>query len=163
MEREPTEWIGRSAIVYVSDPAAEPPLEHGVRPDLPQFAVSHFVEPSFFVNLHTILRGRTLNEYIEAFNNRRIDASAAIRSLAHATPIPREYSIVLYVCSDELCKLLGAADENRITEIAHRWRDLLSPGPKPHAREAQNRSENRAAILLHWPRWLGKRCGAIES
>lgn len=146
-EPTPTEWIGRSAIVYVSGPAAELPLEHGVRPDLPQFATPHLVEPSFLVNLHTILLGRTLKEYIANFKNGRVDASVAIRSVAHAVPIPREYSIVLYVCSHELCKLLAATDENRVTEVARQWRALLWPGPQPYEPEAENRCQIRATIL----------------
>lgn len=145
-EPKTIEWIGRSAIIYVSDPAAELPLEHGVRPDLPQFATP-LVKPSFFTNLHTILLGRTLKEYIEDFENGRVDASVAIRSIARATPIPREYSIMLYVCSDELCKLLAAADEKRVTEIAHQWHALLWPTPPPHELEPENRRQNRAAIL----------------
>lgn len=146
-ERKAAEWIGRSAIVYVSHPATELPLEHGVRPDLPQFATSHLVEPSFFVDLHTILLGRPLEEYIEDFKNGLINQSVAIRSVASAVPNPGEYSIVLYVCSDELCELIGATDEKRVTEIAHQWHALLSPRPQPYKPEAENRRQIRAAIL----------------
>jgi hypothetical protein len=147
-EAKPSEWITRSAIVYVSDLAAELPLEHGVRPDLPQLATTHLVEPSFFRDLHTILLGRTLKEYMEDFKDRRVDASATIRSVAHATPVPREYSIVLYVCSDELCKLLAATDEKRLHEITHRWRAMLWPKAQPYEPEPENRLQHRAAILL---------------
>jgi hypothetical protein len=147
VEAKPIEWIGRSAIVYVSDPATELPLEHGVRPDLPQLAASRLVEPSFFTELHTLLLGRNLQEYIEDFKNGRVDASVAIRRVAHATPIPREYSIMLYMCSDELCKLLAAVDEKRVTEIAHEWRALLWPRPQPYEPEPEDRRQNRAAIL----------------
>jgi hypothetical protein len=146
-ETKPIEWIGRTAIVYVSDPTTELPLEHGVRPDLPQFATSRLAEPSFFTELHIILLGRTLQKYIEDFKNGRVDASVAIRNVANATPVPREYSIMLYVCSDELCKLLAAADEKRVTEIAHQWHALLWPTPQPYEPEPENRRESRAAIL----------------
>lgn len=60
MEPRPIAWVGRVAIVYVSDPGAELPLEHGVRPDVPQFATPHMVEPSFLIDLHTILAGRSI-------------------------------------------------------------------------------------------------------
>jgi hypothetical protein len=146
-EAKPSEWTSRSAIVYISDPVAELPLEHGVRPDLPQLATSPLVEPSFFTDLHTILLGRTLKEYIEDFKDGRVNASAAIRSVAHATPIPREYSIALYVCSDELCKLLAATDEKRLHEITHRWRGMLWPKAQPYEPEPENRLQHRAAIL----------------
>lgn len=146
-EPKPTEWIGRSAIVYVIDPAAELPLEYGVRSDLPQFSTPHLMEPSFFSNLHTILLGCTLKEYIEDFKNGRIDESMAIRCVARAIPIPREYSIVLYRCSDELCKLIAATNEKRVTEIAHQWLALLWPRPQPYERESESRGEIRAAIL----------------
>lgn len=146
-EPKPTEWIGRSAVIYVSEPAAELPLVHGVRSDLPQFTTSRLVEPSFFIDLHTILLGRTLEEYIEDFKSGCTDTSVAIRSIAHAIPIPGEYSIALYVCSDELCKLLAAMDEKRVTEIAHQWRALLWPTPQPYEPEPEKRRENRTAIL----------------
>lgn len=146
-ESNPAEWIGRSAIVYVNDPTAELPLEHGVRPDLPQFSTPHLVEPSLFSNLHTILLGHTLKEYIEDFKNGRVDQSEAIRSVARVIPIPREYSIELYVCSDELCKLLAATDERRVTEISHQWRTLLSPKPSPYESETETRRQIRADIL----------------
>jgi hypothetical protein len=147
-EPKPIEWIGRSAIIYVGDPAAEPPLEHGVRPDLPQLAPSRLVEPSFFTELHTILLGRTLKEYVEDFQNGRVDAGMSIRSVAHATPIPCEYSIVLYVCSNELCELLAAIDEKRAIEIAHEWRALLWPRSQPYEPEAESRRQNRVAVLV---------------
>jgi hypothetical protein len=146
-EPKPTEWIGRSAVIYVGEPAAELPLEYGVRSDLPQFTTSHLVEPTFFIDLHTILLGRTLKEYTEDFKHGHADTSVAIRSIAHAIPIPGEYSIALYVCSDELCKLLAATDEKRVTEIAHQWRTLLWPMPQPYEPEPDKRRENRTAIL----------------
>jgi hypothetical protein len=146
-EPKPTEWIGRSAIIYIIDPAAELPLEHGVRADIPQFSTPHLMEPSFFSNLHTILLGRTLEEYIEDFKNGRVDESAAIQCVARAIPIPREYSIVLYRCSDELCKLVSATDEKRLTEIARQWRVLLWPRPHPYEPEGEERRQIRAAIL----------------
>lgn len=142
-----TERVNRSAIVYVNDPAAELPLEQGVRLDLPQFATPRLVEPSFLVDLHTILTGRTQKDYLEEFKEGAVDASVALRSVARAVPIPGEYSIVLYVCSDELCKLLGAADEKRVTEIADRWRALLWPRPEPYEPEPESRRQFRAVIL----------------
>jgi hypothetical protein len=105
------------------------------------------VEPSFFIDLHTILLGCSLEEYLEDFKSGRADTSVAIRSIAHAIPIPGEYSIALYVCSEELCQLLAATDEKRVTEIAHQWRALLWPMPQPYEPEPEKRRQNRTAIL----------------
>ena len=147
MEPRPIAWVDRVAIVYVSDPGAELPLEHGVRPDVPQFATPHMVEPSFLIDLHTILAGRTSKKYTGDLMSGRVDASVAIRRVAHAIPIPREYSIALYMCSDEMCELLAAVDENCMSEIAHQWRALLWPKPQPYKPEAENQRQTRSAIL----------------
>jgi hypothetical protein len=137
----------RSAIVYINDPAAELPLENGVRPDLPQFTTSR-IEPSFLTNLHTILLGRTLIEVIEDSQSGRVDAErAAIRRVASAIVIPQEYSIELYMCSDGLCKLLATTKEQRVAEIAHQWQTLLWPRPQPYESETESRRQFRAGIL----------------
>jgi hypothetical protein len=70
-----------------------------------------------------------------------------IRCVAHAVPIPREYSVQLYVCSDELCKLLAALSEQRVTEIAHQWRTLLWPGQQAYESETDGRRLSRVGIL----------------
>lgn len=146
-EQQPTEWIVRSTIVYVNDPVAELPLENGIRPDLPQLTNSR-LEPSFVTNLHAILLGRTLKEVMEDIQNGRVGAeSATIRRVASTVVISQEYSIELYVCSDELCKLLAATEDQRVTEIAHHWHTLLWPRPQPYESESESRRQFRAGIL----------------
>jgi len=145
-EQRPTEWIVRSATGYVNNPATELPIEQGVRPDLPQFTSPH-LEPSFLINLHAILLGRTALEIAEDFQNGRFGAERTIRRVAHAIPIPHEHSVQLYVCSDELCKLLVATEEQRVTEIAHQWHILLGPRPQPYESETDSRCQIRAWIL----------------
>jgi hypothetical protein len=118
------EWIDGSATIYVNDASAELPLEQGLRPDLPQFT-SPGLSPSFLSDLHLILQGQTVMEASAKYRDVRVAGENAVRRVAHAVPIPHEYSVQLYVCSDEMCRLLAALDEQRAADIAHRWHALL--------------------------------------
>jgi hypothetical protein len=90
----------------------------------------------------------SLEEVMEDFQNGRVGAeSAAIRRVASAIVIPQEYSIELYVCSDELCKVLATTEEQRVTEIAHQWHTLLWPRPQPYESETESRRQFRAEVL----------------
>jgi hypothetical protein len=118
--------------VYVNDPAAELPIDQGIRPDLPQITCSR-LDPSFLADLHTILLGRTRMDIVEDFQNGRVAKGEAIRRVAQSIPIPKEHSIQLYVCSDDMCNLLAAAKEDRVADVVQRWRVLLWPSLQPSA------------------------------
>ncbi len=120
------EWVDGSATLYVNDASAELPLEQGLRPDLPQFT-SAGLSPSFLADLSLILQGRTEMEDSLEYQDARVAGESAVRRVAHAVPIPHEYSVQLYACSDELCRSLAALDERRAADIARRWYALLWP------------------------------------
>jgi hypothetical protein len=143
---QPAEWVDSSATYYVNDPRAELPLEQGVRPDLPQFT-SAGLSPSFLGELHLILQGRTAMEAAQGDQDGHVARENAIRRVAHAIPIPHEYSVQLYVCSEELCGLLAALDETRVAEIALRWRALLWPSAYQDGSVPENPNRLRVWIL----------------
>lgn len=142
---EATEWILCSGTVYVNDPAAELPIEQGIRSDLPQFT-SEGLDLSFLSDLHVILQGRTGMEIAEDFQTGRVAKGEAIRRVAHAIPVPKEHSIQLYVCSEEMCDLLAATEEERVADIVQRWRTLLWPALQQSA-EPESRRRFRARVL----------------
>jgi hypothetical protein len=114
-----------SATVYVTEPAGELPLEQGIRFDLPQWT-RRGLAPSFFENLHLILAGRNLEQALEDWRNGRA-RKKSLERVAAAVLIPSEHSVHVYGCTDELCELLAALDEQRATDIAKRHRCLLAP------------------------------------
>lgn len=128
--RESLDWVVCSGTVYVNDPAADLPLEQGIRPDLPQFTCVG-LDISFLTDLHTILTGQTRE---------------GIRRVAHSIPIPKEYSIQLYMCSEELCHLLANSGEERVADIVQRWRTLLWPSLQ-ESLEPESRRRFRATVL----------------
>jgi hypothetical protein len=145
-EGQPAEWVEGSATYYVNDPRAELPLEQGVRPDLPQFT-SAGLSPSFLGELHLILQGRTAMESSQEYQDGRVARESAVRRVAHAIPIPHEYSVQLYECSEELCGLLAALDETRVADIVRRWRALLWPSLYQDGSAPENLNRLRAWIL----------------
>ena len=144
--QQPADWVDGSATCYVNDPRAELPLEQGLRPDLPQFT-SAGLSPSFLGELHLILQARTAMEAAQEYQDGRVARENAIRRVAHAIPIPHEYSVQLYVCSEELCGLLAALDETRVADIALRWRALLWPSLHQDAAVSENPNPLRVRIL----------------
>ena len=145
-EGPPADWVECSATCYVNDPRAELPLEQSLRPDLPQFT-SAGLSPSFLAELHLILQGRTAMDAAQEYQEGRVTRENALRPVAHAIPIPHEYSVQLYVCSDELCGLLAALDETRMADIALRWRALLWPSLDQDGSVPENLNRLRAGIL----------------
>jgi hypothetical protein len=121
---EVTEWLDCSGTAYVNDPSAELPIDQGIRFDLPQFT-SPGLDPSSMADLRRILLGRTMIEIAQDFQNGVVWENP-VRRMAYAVPIPHEHSVQLYVCSDELCKLLATLDEQRANDVARRWA-VLSP------------------------------------
>ena len=144
--QQPADWVDGSATYYVNDPRAELPLEQGVRPDLPQFT-SAGLSPSFLGELHLILQGRTAMQSGQEYQDGRVARENAIRRVAHAIPIPHEYSVQLYVCSEELCGLLAALDETRVADIALRWRALLWPSLYQDGSMPENLNRLRDTVL----------------
>ena len=138
------DWIGCTWTVYVADPAAEPPLELGVRSDLPQFTVAK-LSTAFLERVHTILRGKT--EFDVAKEHHAGHFEGPTSQVAAATVVPKEFSVHLYVCSDEFCRLLAAIDEHRATDIARRWKALLWPSLYQDEAERQPGQELREATL----------------
>jgi hypothetical protein len=142
MEDEPpakpqvTDWMDCSGTAYVNDPAAELPVDQGPRFDLPQFT-SPGLDPSSVADLRRILLGRTMIEIAQDFQNGVVTENP-VRRIAHAIPIPHEHSVQLYVCSDELCKLLATLDEERANDVARRW-CVLSPSSDGAGREGRYR------------------------
>jgi hypothetical protein len=57
-----------SGTAYVNDPAAELPIDQGLRFDLPQFT-SPGLDPSSMADLRRILLGRTMIEIAQDFQN----------------------------------------------------------------------------------------------
>ena len=145
-EGQPTEWVEGSATCYVNDPRAELPLEQSLRPDLPQFT-SAGLSPSFLGELNLILQGRTAIEAAQEYQDSRVAKENAILRVAHAIPIPHEYSVQLYVCSEELCGLLAALDETRVADIALRWHALLWPSLYQDGAVPENLNRLRASIV----------------
>ena len=145
-EGQPAEWVEGSATCYVNDPRAELPLEQSLRPDLPQFT-SAGLSPSFLGELNLILQGRTAIEAAQEYQDSRVAKENAILRVAHAIPIPHEYSVQLYVCSEELCGLLAALDETRVADIALRWHALLWPSLYQDGAVPDNLNRLRASIL----------------
>jgi hypothetical protein len=142
----PAEWVEGSATAYVNDPRDELPLEQGVRSDLPQFT-SGGLSPSFLGELHLILQGRTALQAAQEYQEGRVARENAIRRVAHAIPIPHEYSVQLYVCSEELCGLLAALDEERAAEIARRWHVLLRPSLYEDGSAPERLNKLRASMI----------------
>jgi hypothetical protein len=120
-----TERLDCSGTAYVNDPAAEMPIELELRSDLPQFT-SPGLDSSSVADLRRIVLGRTMLEMAQEFQNGVVRESA-LRRVAYAVRIPHEHSVQLYVCSDELCKLLADLDEQRANDVARRWGLLCSP------------------------------------
>lgn len=139
------DWTVCSGTVYVNDPAAELPLEQGIRPDLPQFTCVG-LDLSFLTDLHMILMGRTRLDVIEDYQKGRVAERKGILRVAQSIPIPKEYSVQLYMCSDDLCNLLATAGEERVADIVQRWHILLWPSPQESA-EPEGRRRFRAAAL----------------
>jgi hypothetical protein len=152
------DWVVCSGTAYVNDPAAELPLEQGIRPDLPQFTCVG-LDLSFLTDLHMILTGRTRKDAAEDVQKARVAQQEAIRRVAHSIPIPKEYSVQLYRCSDELSNLLAAAEEERVADIAQRWRTLLWP-PLQESAEPESRRRFRATVL---PRLVSLSREAVSS
>jgi hypothetical protein len=119
-----TEWMDCSGTAYVNDPAAELPIDQGLRFDLPQ-VTSPGLDPSSIADLPRIVLGRTMLEMMQEFQNGVVRESA-LRRIAYAIPIPHEHSVQLYVCSDGLCKMLADLDEQRANDVARRWGLLCS-------------------------------------
>jgi hypothetical protein len=142
---ESTEWIVCCGTVYVNNPDAELPLEQGIRPDLPQFTCVG-LDLSFLGDLHTILLGRTRLEIAEDFQKGRSAQGEGIRRVAHSIPIPKEYSVQLCMCSDDLCNLLATAEEEHVADIVQRWRALLWPSLQQSA-EPESRRRFRAEVI----------------
>jgi hypothetical protein len=145
-EGPPAEWVEGSATAYVNDPRHELPLEQGVRSDLPQFT-SGGLSPSFLGELHLILQGRTALQAAQEYQEGRVARESAMRRVAHAIPIPHEYSVQLYVCSEELCGLLAALDEERAAEIARRWHVLLRPSLYEDGSAPERLNKLRASMI----------------
>jgi hypothetical protein len=143
---QPADWVDGSTTCYVNDPRAELPLEQGLRPDLPQFT-SAALSPSFLGELHLILQGRTAMQAAQEYQDGLVARENAIRRVAHAIPIPHEYSVQLYVCSEELCGLLATLDETRVADIALRWRALLWPSVYQGGSVSENPNRLHAWIL----------------
>jgi hypothetical protein len=122
------------------------PIEQGIRPDLPQSKIPG-LDLSFLANLHMILQGRTAMQVAADLLNGRVAKEEAIRRVAHAIAIPKEHSIQLYVCSDELCKLLAVTEEQRVADIAQRWHALLWASPPQNRTEPETRRQFRAWVL----------------
>jgi hypothetical protein len=141
---ESVDWVVCSGTVYVNDPAAELPLEQGIRSDLPQFACVG-LDASFLTDLHTILRGRTPMDLIQDFQKGRV-TEPGVRRVAHSIPIPKEYSVQLYMCSEELCRLLADSGEERVADIVQKWPTLLWPSLQ-ESLEPDSRRRFRAAVL----------------
>jgi hypothetical protein len=142
---ESTEWIVCSGTVYVNDPAAELPIEQGIRPDLPQLT-SPGLDLSFLMNLHAILLGRTRRELAEDLRNGRVPKNDAIQRVAYSIPVPGEYSAQLYRCSGELCNLLASLEGARVADIVQHWHALLYPSPQQGA-EPESGRRFRARVL----------------
>jgi hypothetical protein len=145
-EGQPADWVDGSATAYVNDPATELPLEQGLRPDLPQFTSAR-LSPSVIEELHLILQGRTAMEAAAEFRSGRAVGESATRRVAHAVLIPHEYSVQLYVCSEEMCRLLAALDEQRVADIALRWQNLLWPSVHEDGTVPESVGKFRASIL----------------
>jgi hypothetical protein len=128
----------------VNDPAAELPIEQGLRSDLPQFA-SAGLDSSSLADLLRILLGRTMIEMAQDFQNGVVTQSP-LRRVAYAVPIPHQHSIQLYVCSDELCKLVAAMDEQRANDVARRW-GVFSPPAHADGAGPESRYRLRVCIL----------------
>jgi len=120
-----------SGTAYVNDPAMELPIDQGLRSDLPQFTTPG-LDPSSVADLRRIVLGRTMLEMVQEFQNGVVTESA-VRRIAYAVPTPNEHSVQLYVCSDELCKLLADLDEQRTNDVARRWGWGLLCSPRPDA------------------------------
>jgi hypothetical protein len=142
--RNSPEWLDCSGTAYVNDPAAELPIEQGLRFDLHQFT-SPGLDPSSVADLRGILLGRTMIEIAQDFQ-KGVVTESPLRRVAYAVPIPHEHSVQLYVCSDELCKLLAALDEQRASDVAHRW-GVLSSSADPDAAGPEGRYQLRVRIL----------------
>ncbi|HEY0342636.1 MAG TPA: hypothetical protein VGC34_17680, partial [Steroidobacteraceae bacterium] len=112
----------------------------------PQFT-SAGISPSFLADLSLILQGRTVIEHSLEHHDARVAGESAVRRVAHAVPIPHEYSVQLYVCSDEMCRSLAALDEQRAADIARRWYALLWPSLYKDETIPESRSRLREGIL----------------
>jgi hypothetical protein len=132
--------------VYVSDLAGELPLEDGIRFDLPQWT-SRGHDPSFFEDLYLILSGRNQIQALEDFRNGRA-TKQSLQRIASAIPIPLEHVVHLYECTDELCELLAALDEQRATDIAKRHRHLLWPTPEQEEKDPSGPHRFRVPTLM---------------
>lgn len=143
----PAEWIGCYSTVYVSDPAEELPIEHGLRTDLPQFSSSR-LDRSYFESLHAILSGKSEFEIAREYQTARGPRDAALRRLTYGLPIPYERSVLVFVCSEELCRSIAAIDAARATDIAQRWRTLLWPSVFPEGSRSPPDPRFSEAVLL---------------
>jgi hypothetical protein len=141
-----TEWVDCSWTVYVNEPAAELPIELGVRSDLPQFTVTG-LDCGFLWDAYMILRGKTELDFIRQYHTGGVAVEGPMRRLAAATPVPNELSIHVHTCSDEFCKLLAVIDEQRTMDIARRWRALLSPSLYQDETEPDPRQGLRESVL----------------
>ena len=121
-----TEWIECSWTAYVSEPAAELPIELGVRPDLPQFTFKG-VDPSFLADAYTLLQGKTGFDVAREYQDRSDALQDRARQVATAVVIPNELTVQVLVYPERVSALLAALDEARIVAVAYRWRDLLWP------------------------------------
>jgi hypothetical protein len=139
---EVAEWMDCSGTAYVNDPAAELPIDQGLRFDLPQFT-SPGLDPSSLAELRGILLGRTMIELAQDFQNGVVWENP-VRRIAYAVPIPHEHSVQLYVCSDELCKMLAALDEQRANDVVRRWG---IPSPHPEGGGLESRYRLRVRVL----------------
>jgi hypothetical protein len=144
------DWISCTWTVYVGDPAAELPIELGVRSDLPQLHVVG-LPTAFLERVHAILLGKTEFEMAKEFAAGR--GKAPTNRIAAATVAPREFSVHIFVCSEDFCRLLVATDESWASDVARRWRALLRPSlyqgePEPDAREGLRESVLRQLANL---------------
>jgi hypothetical protein len=122
----------------------ELPIEQGLRFDLHQFT-NPGLDASSVADLRRILLGRTMLEIAQDFQNGVVTESP-LRRVAYAVPTPHERSVQLYVCSDELCKMLAALDDHRASNVARRW-GAFSFSADPDGAGTEDRYQLRVRIL----------------
>jgi hypothetical protein len=123
---EVTEWIDCSWTVYVNEPAAELPIEFGVRSDLPQFTVTG-LDPTFLGQACTILLGKTEFEVARECQSSPDAIEDRAQQIASAIVVPNELTVQVSAFSEKMCRLLASVDEQRAADIARRWHALLRP------------------------------------
>jgi hypothetical protein len=126
-----SEWIDCSWTVYVGEPAAELPLELGVRPDLPQLTVRG-LDPSFPGQAYTILLGKTEFDVVREYHDNPAAMEDYVKRVAEGVVIPNELTVQVLAYTDKVCRSLASMDEQRIVDMARRWPILLFPSIQQH-------------------------------